>query len=109
MTLLEILALQSEIIELKADPSASRARGAVLESEMHKGDAARRYCPRSEWNTQARRALVFDQPVGSRKTMRDELGMTADPSADRRPRSAITGLSGLPEAGHDFIVVKSEQ
>ncbi len=35
-TLLEMLALQSEVLELKANPQ-DRARGTVLESEMHKG------------------------------------------------------------------------
>ena len=34
--LLEMLALQAEVLELRANPTA-RARGTVLESEMHKG------------------------------------------------------------------------
>ena len=37
--LLEMLALQAEVLELKANPT-SRARGSVLESEMHKGMGA---------------------------------------------------------------------
>ena len=35
-TLLEMLALQAEVLELRANPNV-RARGAVIEVEMHKG------------------------------------------------------------------------
>lgn len=105
--LLEMLALQAEILELKANPS-SRARGTVIESEMHKGFGPVATVLVQNGTLHLGDAIVFDQHWGRVKTMHDEHGkelLTAGPSTPTK----ITGLSGLPEAGSDFIVVKNEK
>lgn len=105
--LLEMLALQAEVLELRANPH-SRARGTVLESEMHKGMGSVATVLVQNGTLKLGDALVFGQLWGRVKTMRDEYGrelLEADPSTPVE----ITGLSGLPEAGQEFIVVKNER
>jgi translation initiation factor IF-2 len=86
--LLEMIALQAEVLELRANPN-SRGRGSVLESEMHKG-------------------LVFGHFSGRIKTMQDEWGKHIEEAGPSTPIK-ITGLSELPLAGNEFIVVKNEK
>lgn len=105
--LLETLALQAEIMELKADPN-TRARGTVLESEMHKGMGSVATVLVQNGTLKLGDALVFDQFWGRVKTMQDELGHELTQAPPSTP-VAITGLSGLPEAGQEFIVVKNER
>lgn len=105
--LLEMLALQAEVLELKANP-LSRARGTVIESEMHKGMGAVATVLVQNGTLRNGDALVFGQHFGRVKTMLDEHGKFLEEAGPSTP-VAITGLSGLPEAGQEFIVVKSEK
>lgn len=104
--LLEMLALQAEILELKANPQ-SRARGTVIESEMHKGMGAVATLLVQNGSLRLGDSLVFAEHWARVKTMQDEKGKditTAGPSTPVK----ITGLSGLPDAGSEFIAVKNE-
>ena len=106
-TLLEMLALQAEVLELKADP-AMRARGVVLESELHKGLGRVATILVQNGTLKQGDALVFESHYGRVKTMHDETGkvvMEAKPSTPVE----LTGLSGLPKAGDPFVVVESEK
>jgi translation initiation factor IF-2 len=105
--LLEMLALQAEILELKANPQ-ERARGTVIESEMHKGMGAVATVLVQNGTLKIGDSLVFGQDFGKVKTMRDEYGKMLTEAGPATPVS-ITGLSGLPDAGQEFIVVKSEK
>lgn len=105
--LLETLALQAEIMELKASPSA-RARGMVIESEMHKGLGAAATVLVQNGTLKMGDALVFGQHWGRVKTMKNEFGHNVAEAGPSTPVS-ITGLSGVPEAGQEFIVVKNER
>lgn len=105
--LLETLALQAEILELKANPNA-RARGTVIESEMHKGLGSVATVLVQNGTLRLGDALVFEQSWGRVKTMHDEFGKDILEATPSTP-VAITGLSGLPEAGQEFIVVKNER
>ncbi len=105
--LLEMLALQAEVLELKANPN-TRARGTVIESQMHKGLGAVATILVQNGTLHLGDAIVFAQQFARVKTMHDEHGKeltTAGPSTPIK----ITGLSDLPEAGSEFIVVKSEK
>jgi translation initiation factor IF-2 len=106
-TLLEMLALQSEVLEIKADPT-TRARGSVLESEMHKGMGAVATILVQNGTLRHGDAVVFESLWGRIKTMRDEHGRELKEAGPSTPVS-ITGLSGLPDAGEEFIVVKNEK
>lgn len=105
--LLEMLALQAEVLELKANPSM-RARGAVIESEMHKGFGAVATVLIQNGTLRIGDAVVFAQHFARIKTMQDENGKDLEIAPPSTPVK-ITGLSGLPLAGSDFIVVKSER
>jgi translation initiation factor IF-2 len=105
--LLEMLALQAEVLELKADPKC-RARGSVLESEMHKGMGAIATVLVQNGTLRCGDALVFGQLYGRVKTMYDEFNRELTEAGPSTPVE-ITGLSGLPEAGQEFIVVKNER
>lgn len=106
-TLLEMLALQAEVLELRASPKA-RARGAVIESEMHKGLGAKATLLVQNGTLKRGDALVFDKYWGYVKTMHDENGKDLVNAGPSTPVE-ITGLSGLPSAGQEFIVVESEK
>lgn len=105
--LLDMLALQAEVLELKANPS-ERARGAVLESEMHKGMGATTTLLVQNGTLRHGDALVFDEYWGRVKTLRDEHGKHIKEAGPSTPVE-ITGLSGLPSAGQEFIVVPTEK
>lgn len=106
-TLLEMLALQAEVLELRANPE-SRARGTVLESEMHKGMGAVATVLVQNGTLHKGDAIVFGQHWGRVKTMYDEYKKELQEASPSTPVE-ITGLSGLPEAGQEFIVVKNEK
>lgn len=105
--LLEMLALQAEILELKANPNF-RARGTVVESQMHKGLGAVATILVQNGTLRLGDALVFAQQFARVKTMHDEHGKELTEAGPSTPVK-ITGLSDLPEAGSEFIVVKSEK
>jgi len=105
--LLETLALQAEVLELRANPT-SRARGTVIESEMHKGLGSVATVLVQNGSLRLGDPLVFGQHWGRVKTMQDEFGRNVTEAGPSSPVS-VTGLSGLPAAGEEFIVVKSEK
>jgi translation initiation factor IF-2 len=105
--LLEMLALQAEVLELRANPN-TRARGTVIESEMHKGLGSVATILVQNGTLRLGDALVFAQQFAKVKTMHNEHGkelLQAGPSTPVK----ITGLSDLPVAGSEFFVVKSEK
>ncbi len=105
--LLEMIALQAEILELRANPK-KRARGTVLESEMHKGLGAVATVLVQNGTLRKGDAIVFGHYSGRIKTMQDEYGKQIEEAGPSTPVK-ITGLSELAEAGNEFIVVKNEK
>lgn len=105
--LLEMIALQAEVLELKANPT-SRARGTVIESEMCKGIGVVATVLVQNGTLHTGDCLVLASTWARVKAMRNDLGqemLLAGPSTPVR----VNGLSGLPSAGEEFIVVKSEK
>ncbi len=105
--LLEMIALQAEVLELKANPEA-RARGTVLESEMHKGLGAVATVLVQNGTLRKGDAIVFGRFFGRIKTMQDDYGRQVEEAAPSTPVK-ITGLSELALAGDEFIVVANEK
>lgn len=105
--LLEMIALQAEVLELRANPNA-RARGSVLESEMHKGLGAVATVLIQNGTLRKNDAIVFGSYFGRIKTMQDDHFQSIDEAGPSTPVK-ITGLSDLALAGSEFIVVKSEK
>ncbi|MEI6242029.1 MAG: translation initiation factor IF-2 [Chlamydiota bacterium] len=105
--LLEMLALQSEILELRANQN-TRARGTILESEMHKGIGITATVLVQNGTLRVGDAIVFGDQWGRIKSMYDQFNhivKEAGPSVAVK----ITGLSGLADAGNTFITVKNEK
>ncbi|WP_201456866.1 translation initiation factor IF-2 [Chlamydia sp. 17-3921] len=105
--LLEMLALQAEVLELKADPQA-RARGLVIESELHKGMGHIATVLIQNGTLHLGEALVFNDCCGKVKTMHDEHNCLMREAGPSTP-VLITGLSNIPKAGDPFFVVKNEK
>jgi len=105
--LLEMLALQAEVMELKANPYI-RARGSVLESELHKGLGSVARVLVQNGTLHVGDAIAFERHWGRVKTMHDEHGVLLKSAGPSTPVE-ITGLSGIPKAGDPFIVVASEK
>lgn len=105
--LLEMLAVQAEVLELNADPS-NRARGTVLESQLHKGLGAVATVLIQNGTLHKGDAVVCDYHWGRVKTMRDEYGKELQIAGPSTPVEII-GLSGIPEAGQEFVVVKNDK
>lgn len=105
--LLEMIALQAEILELRANPG-SRARGTILESEMHKGLGAVATVLVQNGTLRKNDAIVFGPYSGRVKTMHDDHGVAIEAAGPSTPVK-ITGLSELALAGSEFIVVKNEK
>jgi len=106
-SLLEMVALQSEVLELKANPEV-RARGTVIESEMFKGLGPVATVLVQNGSLKLGDCVVFDFNWAKIKSMKDDSGrdvLVAGPSMPVR----INGLSGFPEAGEEFVVVSSEK
>ena len=105
--LLEMITLQAEVLELRANPH-KRARGAVIESEMSKGQGPLATVLVQNGTLHVGDCLVFGSTWARVKSMRDEGNkemIEALPSTPVR----ITGISGVPAAGEEFIVVKDEK
>lgn len=105
--LMEMLALQAEVMELKANPSM-RARGTVLEAETHKGLGSVSTILVQNGTLKIGDSLVLGHQYAKVKTMHDATGQELESAPPSTPVE-ITGLSGLPESGEDFIVVESEK
>jgi len=105
--LVELIGLQSQILELKANPSA-RARGVVLESQMHKGLGSVATLLVLNGTLHLKDAVVFDDFHGRIKTIQDEYGKQIKSAPPAFP-GKVTGLSGSPLAGSEFIVVANEK
>lgn len=103
----EMIALQTDVLELRADPGA-RARGTVLESELHQGLGVTATLLVQNGTLKAGDAVVFEHEWGKTKTMQNEHGKLLTEALPSTPVK-VTGLSGVPPAGNDFIVVASEK
>lgn len=103
----EMIALQTDVLELKANPD-KRARGVVLESELHKGLGSTATLLVQNGTLRKGDALLFEYEYGRVKTMQDEHSKFLEKALPSTAVS-VTGLSGVPLAGQEFLVVESEK
>ncbi|HKJ25205.1 MAG TPA: translation initiation factor IF-2 [Myxococcota bacterium] len=105
--LLEMLALQSEVLELKADPTKP-ASGVVLEAELDKGRGPVATILVKEGTLRAGDALVVGTSYGRIRAMQDENGQRVKEAPPSTPVQVI-GLSSVPDAGDVFHVAENER
>ncbi len=105
--LLEMLALQAEILELKADP-ARRASGAVLEARLDKGRGAVATLLVLDGTLKRGDSIVVGTEWGRVRQMQNDVGKNVKQAGPSTPVQ-ITGLSGVPPAGAAFHVVENDR
>ena len=105
--LLEMLALQSEVLELRARKTGP-ARGAVIEAELDRGRGPLATVLVREGTLRAGDAVVAGSTYGRVRSLQDAEGATLKEAGPSTPVRVI-GLSGVPQAGDDFLVAKNER
>jgi translation initiation factor IF-2 len=106
-TLLEMLALQAEVLELNAD-STKRARGVVLEARLDKGRGPMATLIVQDGTLKKGDSIVVGTTFGRVRQMHDDAGNSLKEAGPSAPVQ-ITGLSGIPTAGAAFHVVESDR
>ena len=105
--LLEAILVQSEVMELTAVPDA-RASGVVIESSLDKGRGPVATVLVQQGTLKKGDYLVCGVEFGRVRALFDENGKQADAAGPSIPVQVL-GLSGVPEAGDDFVVVEDER
>jgi translation initiation factor IF-2 len=105
--LLEMLLLQSEVLELRADPSR-RARGVGLESRLDKGRGPIATVLVEDGTLRRGDAVVVGTAFGRVRAMENERGQRLAEAGPSTPVQVI-GLSEVPEAGQPLHAVESER
>ena len=105
--LLEAISLQAELLDLKAPPTGS-AKGIVIESRLDKGRGPVASVLIQEGQLKAGDILLCGIEYGRVRAMRDENGKDVTIAGPSTPVEVL-GLSGVPIAGEDALVVQDER
>src|SRR6056297_3298029 len=105
--LLEAVLLQSEVLELKA-VSERRARGVVVESSLDKGRGPVATILVQDGTLKKGDMVLAGEEYGRVRAMFDETGQPIESAGPSIP-AEVLGLSGVPNAGDDVLVVADER
>ena len=105
--LLEMIALQAEVLELRASKKGS-ARGVVVEAELDRGRGPLATVLVREGTLSQGDAIVAGNVYGRVRSLYDAEGGTVKEAGPSTP-VRIVGLSGVPLAGDELLVVKNER
>jgi len=105
--LLDAILLQAELMELKAVKD-TRATGVVVESSLDKGRGPVATILVQQGTLKKGDFLVTGVEYGRVRAMFDEAGRQVDSAGPSIPVQVL-GLSGVPDAGDDFVVVDDER
>jgi len=105
--LLEAISLQAEVMELTAVRDG-RASGAVIESSLDRGRGPVATVLVQQGTLKKGDFLVCGVEYGRVRALFDETGKQVDEAGPSIPVQVL-GLSGVPEAGDDFVVVADER
>src|SRR5512133_1058115 len=105
--LLEYIALQSEVLELKTNPNKV-ASGRVIEAKLEKGRGPVATVLVQEGTLHVGDALVTGSHYGKIRAMMNERGEQVKDVPPGYPVEVL-GLSGVPVAGDEFNVVSDEK
>ncbi len=105
--LLDAISLQAEVLELKATPTG-RATGVVIESSLDKGRGPVATVLVQQGLLQKADYLVCGVQYGRVRALFDENGQQVQSAGPSIPVQVL-GLSGVPDAGDDFVVVADER
>jgi len=105
--LLEMVLLQSEMLELTADPTI-RAKGTVIEASLEKGRGAVATVLIQEGTLKQGQGVVCGLYEGKVRAMFDADGKKLKEASLSKP-VIILGLTGVPQAGDELIAVSDEK
>ena len=105
--LLEAISLQAELLDLQAVPTGP-AKGIVIESRLDKGRGPVASVLIQEGELRAGDIMLCGEEYGRIRAMRDENGKDVKVAGPSTPVE-ILGLSGVPIAGENALVVQDER
>ncbi len=105
--LLENIQLMAEMLELKAD-TKRKAKGRVIEAQLDKGRGPVATVLVQEGTLTPGNFFVVGQYSGKVRAMLDDKGRPVKEAGPSIPVE-VQGLSGVPSAGDEFIVVTDEK
>jgi translation initiation factor IF-2 len=105
-SLLEMLLLQADILELKANPN-KLARGTIVEAKLDRGRGPVATVLVQEGTLHVGDAFVCGAFYGKVRAMVDDQGRKVDAAPPSFPVE-ILGLQGVPQAGDSFVAVTDE-
>lgn len=105
--LLEMILLQADVLELKANPDAP-ASGVVIEAKLDKGRGPVATVLVQRGTLHVGDAIVAGTSHGRVRALLDPLGVTVDAALPADPVE-IQGLSSVPSAGDEFRVFADER
>jgi len=105
--LLDAISLQAEVLELKA-VAEGRANGVVIESSLDKGRGPVATVLVQQGQLKKGDYLVCGIQYGRVRALFDETGRQVGEAGPSIPVQVL-GLSGVPDAGDDFVVVEDER
>ncbi len=105
--LLDLILLQAEVMELKANPN-KLAAGTVIEARLDKGKGPVATILVKEGTLKLGDPFVAGTHRGKVRAMLDHEGRNVDYAGPATPVE-VHGLSGVPEAGELFVVVDEEK
>ena len=105
--LLEMLALQSEVLELRANPNKA-AKGAVIEARMDAKRGPVATVLVQEGTLRVGDTVVVGEEMGKVRAMSDDKGRTLAQAGPSTPVELL-GLSGVPRAGEVLNAVADER
>jgi len=106
-TLLDAIGLQAEVLELRA-VHTGRATGVVIESSLAKGRGPVATVLVQAGELKKGDFLVCGVQYGRVRALFDETGSQVQSAGPSIPVQVL-GLSGVPDAGDDFVVVDDER
>jgi translation initiation factor IF-2 len=105
--LLEMLALQAEVLELKANPNKP-ARGNVIEARLDRSRGAIATVLVKEGTMKVGELVVAGEAYGKIRAMLGDKGQVITDAGPSTPVELL-GLDGVPDAGELFNVVSDEK
>ncbi|MDE2183161.1 MAG: translation initiation factor IF-2 [Alphaproteobacteria bacterium] len=102
----ELILLQAEVLDLKANPARS-AEGAIIEAKLDRGRGPVATALIQRGTLKVGDIVVAGSEWGRVRLLQNDRGETV-PNAGPAVPVEILGLSGAPEAGDEFAVVDSE-
>lgn len=106
-TLLEMVCLTADVLELKANPNRL-ATGAVIEAKLDKGRGPVATVLVQNGTLHSGDVLIAGMSVGRVRVMRDDKGRTVKEAGPSVPVE-IMGLADVPSAGDTFAAVEDEK